>query len=403
LEHPGVPVVAAINGNALGLGFELALACHHRIVLDNPEIRLGLSEIQMGLIPSGGSVIRLMWLLGIERTYHILTSGRRYNPQVALKLGLVDELVSDEKQLIVRAKECLLQSSEGRRPWDRSDGGIPGGTAAQSEVAALIRRLNIDLVRSTYKNFPAQHAILNVLAEGSKMDFDTATRIESRYYTQVICSQEAKNMFQAFSADKNNILNGLSRPKVFGKFRPKKVGIIGAGHMGSGIAYCCARRGLEVVLKDVSQLVAAEGKKRTAAHLDEKIALQEIIPQEKTDILARITTTDSVEGFADCDLVIEAVFEKNPQSLPNSIESIVFRYLASHRLFITKQEMTTEDNHLLIGYNQFTEMHIQQGHALRLPHPMKIIEGRYDIDREAGKIRDKLMNETLLGFPFPFR
>lgn len=309
LEHPGVPVVAAINGNALGLGFEMALACHHRIVLDDPKLRVGLSEIGLGLMPSGGSIIRLMWLMGIERAYKVLTSGRKYNPQVALSLGMIDELVSDEKQLIASAKEWLLQSPEGRRPWDQEAMEIPKGTAADPEIAALIRRLNVDLVKSTYKNFPAQHAILNVLAEGSKVDFDTATRIESRYYTKIVCSQETQNMLKAFSVDQNAVMDGLSRPKGFGKFRPKKVGIIGAGYMGSGIAYACARHGLEVVLKDVSKLVAAEGKKRTAAHLEEKIALQEIIPQEKEDVLSRITTTDSVEGFADCDLVIEAVFE----------------------------------------------------------------------------------------------
>lgn len=309
LEHPGVPVVAAINGHAMGLGFEMALACHHRIVVDSPKIRVGLTEVGLGLMPSGGSVIRLMWIMGIERAYKILTSGRRYNPQVAHSLGLVDELVPDEKQLLSKAKEWLLKAPEGRRPWDRVDGSIPAGTAAAAEVAAVIRRLNIDLVKSSYKNFPAQHAILNVLAEGSKVDFDTATRIESRYYTGIVCRQETKNMIQAFWVDNSAIQNGLSRPKGFGKFRPKKVGIIGAGHMGSGIAYCCARRGLEVVLKDVSKLVAAEGKKRTAAHLDEKIRLQELLPQEKKAILSLIKTTDNAEEFADCDLVIEAVFE----------------------------------------------------------------------------------------------
>ncbi len=386
LEHPGVPVVAAINGNAMGLGFEMALACHHRIVIDNPKLRLGLTEVGLGLMPSGGSIIRLMWLMGIERAYKILTSGRRYNPQVAYSLGMVDELVSDEKQLLSRAKDWLLQASEGRRPWDRVGGSIPSGTAAESEVAALIRRLNIDLVKSSYKNFPAQHAILNVLAEGSKVDFDTATRIESRYYTDIVCRQETKNMIQAFWGDNTVILNGLSRPKGFGKFRPKKVGIIGAGHMGSGIAYCCARRGLEVVLKDVSKLIAAEGKKRTAAHLDEKIRLQEIIPQEKTAILSLITTTDNAAGFADCDLVIEAVFEnallKQKVTKEAELQMDEYSFIGSNTLSIPISQLAESSN----APENFIGLHFFRP-AERVPL-VEIVKGKQTSDETVARAFD---------------
>jgi len=309
LERPGVPVVAAINGNALGTGFELALACHHRIAIDDPRIKTGLPEVTIGIIPSGGGIIRLMWLLGIEKAFHVLISGRHYTPAEAVQAGIIDELAADRREMLDKARAWLLQNAEGRRPWDQRDGTIPGGTAQQLPVAGAIRRLAAQLASRTHNNYPAPQAVLNVLAEGSRVDFDTACRIESRYYTQLLRSQQCKNMIKAFWFDLNFIRQGKNRPRGFGKFRPRKVGIIGAGQMGSGIALACLRSGIEVVLKDVSRLIAQRGREFVAGKLDELIAAGTIAPEDKPRLLDRIQTTEESADFQQCDLVIEAVFE----------------------------------------------------------------------------------------------
>jgi 3-hydroxyacyl-CoA dehydrogenase/enoyl-CoA hydratase/3-hydroxybutyryl-CoA epimerase len=309
LEHPGVPVVSAISGNALGAGFELALASHHRIVLDEEKTKLGLPEVNVGLMPSGGSIIRLMWLVGIERAYEILTKGRLYRPQEALKEGIIDDLATSERELMEKARNWIRTTAEGRRVWDQKEGQIPFGTAESLEMTRRIRRLNIQLVKESQLNFPAKHSILNVLTEGSKVNFDTALEIDSRYYTELASSQTAKNKIKAFHFDRKTIMSGNSRPKGFGKFRPKKIGVIGAGWMGSGIATACAVQGLEVVLKDVSKVIAERGKKWIEQNLTEMLERNEISASEQKAALNRVQTTEKSEQFETCDLVIEAVFE----------------------------------------------------------------------------------------------
>ncbi|GJM34521.1 MAG: 3-hydroxyacyl-CoA dehydrogenase [Saprospiraceae bacterium] len=309
LERPGVPVVAALNGSALGTGFEVALACHHRIAIDNPKIRLGNPEVSLGLMPGAGGIIRLMWLLGIEKAFSILTSGQRYAPQEALAVGIIDELASDQKEMLEKAKEWLLKNREGRRPWDQDQQYIPGGTAGSARMAEKIRQIAAELASRTYNNYPAPQSILNVLCEGSKVDFDTACRIESRHYTQLLRSKEAKNMIKTLWFDFNSIKGGENRPKGFGKFRPKKVGIIGAGLMGSGIALACLKIGLNVVLKDVSKAIAERGREIVHRKLKTMVDMGNIQADEMEETLQRITTTEVPEDFESCDLVIEAVFE----------------------------------------------------------------------------------------------
>ena len=309
LERPGVPVVAAINGNALGTGFEMALACHHRIALDSSHIRLGHPEISVGLMPGSGGVIRLLWLLGVEKAYHILTNGRKYRPREALKVGIIDEVVSSPKELMERAKLWLLNTPDARRPWDRKEGRIPGGTAKYPKTIQLIQQLTAGLSKTTYNNYPAHQSILNTLVEGSKVDFDTALKIESRLFTQLVLRPETKNMIKTFWYDYNAIKQGLNRPKGFGKFRPKKIGVIGAGRMGSGITFCCVKRELQVVLKDVSKPIAEVGKKYTKEQLAIRASHDTITEAEEVALLEHVTTTDKPQMFEDCDIVIEAVYE----------------------------------------------------------------------------------------------
>ena len=310
LEQPGVPIVAAINGTALGSGFELALACHHRIVLDQQKIRLGHPEVKLGMMPNGGGTIRLMWLLGIEKAFQILTSGQSYPPRGALELGMVDALAKDEKDMIDQAKKWLVENQGQSRPWDDPKRGeIIGGTARKPDAARRIQALSAKLISETNNNYPAPMAILNTLVEGSMVDFDTASRIESRYFAQLLCGTVSKNMTKAFWYDYNKIKSGLSRPRGFGRFRPRRVGIVGAGKMGSGIAFSCLLRGIEVVLKDISKSVAARGREFVENRLEEIVLEGKILPAEKIALLEKMTTTDQASEFETCDLVIEAVFE----------------------------------------------------------------------------------------------
>lgn len=306
LEQPGVPVVAAINGTALGIGFELALACHHRIVIDHPKVKVGLPEVSLGLMPSGGSVLRLMWLFGIEKAFELLTAGRRYTPREAKVAKIVDEVVQNRKQLLDRAKDWLLNAEDSHRPWDSGKSIPQPSTSSQDEI---IQRLNAQLIREKHRQYPAEHAILNVMAECKNLDFDTASKVESRHYTYLVQKKEVKNMIRAFWYDYHAIQKGKGRPKGFGRFRPKRIGVIGAGQMGCGIATSCAINGMEVVLKDISKVIAERGKYIVEQYVDDLIAANKVAAEDRAAILSRVTTTDKAENFETCDLVLEAVFE----------------------------------------------------------------------------------------------
>lgn len=338
LESPGVPVVAAINGSALGSGFEMAMACHHRVVIDHPDVRVGHPEVSLGLMPGSGSVIRMMWLLGIRKTFEILTEGKKYRPKQALEVGIVDELASSTGEMMEKARAYILASNEARRPWDTKEGRIPGGTAKHPKVAMEISMLSASLSNSYRDNFPAPKAILNTLVEGSKVDFDTACRIESRYFTNLLLSKESKNMVKAFWYDLNAIKAGANRPKGFGKFRPKKVGIVGAGRMGSGIAFNCVMKGMDVVLKDVSKGIADRGKDFTIQKLSELEAEGKILTKDKDRFFDMITTTESFEDFKTCDLVIECVFEnemvKSKVTKASEMHMDEYAFLASNTISI---------------------------------------------------------------------
>lgn len=333
LEQPGVPVVAAINGHALATGFELALACHHRIALDDTKMRLGHPEVNLGLVPSGGAIVRLMWLLGIERAYPILVEGRRYSPHEALKVGLIDQLASSQADMLDKAKCWLLENPEYRNPWDDPDRQIPGGSAQDAMLGHRIRLLTAKLSATTNDQYPAQQAIIDLLAEGSKVDFDTACVLDSRYYAKVASGQVCKSMISTFWFDKNAVRSGWNRPKGIGRFRPKRIGIIGAGQMGSGIAFACIRRGLDVVLKDVSIPVAERGRTFVENRIDEYIKRGTFQPSERQELLDKLTVIDTSDQFADCDLVIEAVFEN--QMIKTKVTREAEEYLDEYGIMAT--------------------------------------------------------------------
>ncbi|WP_410567712.1 3-hydroxyacyl-CoA dehydrogenase NAD-binding domain-containing protein [Amycolatopsis sp. cmx-4-61] len=312
IEQLGKPVVAAINGAALGGGLEIALATHHRIAADVKGSQLGLPEVTLGLLPGGGGVVRTVRLLGIQSALlNVLLQGQRHRPAKALELGLVHELVGTVEELVPAAKAWIKANPEGGvQPWDVKGYKIPGGTPSNPSFAANLPAFPANL-RKQIKgaNMPAPRAILAAAIEGAQVDFDTAQLIETRYFIHLATGQVSKNMTKAFFFDLQTINSGGSRPDGFEKYTAKKVGVLGAGMMGAAIAYVSAKAGIDVVLKDVS-LEAAEKGKGYAVKLEEKALSRGKTTQEKSDaLLAKIKPTGDPADFAGVDFVIEAVFE----------------------------------------------------------------------------------------------
>ena len=333
LEAPDVPVVAALNGSALGTGFELALACHHRIAVDHAWSRFGHPEVTLGMMPGGGAVIRLLWLLGIKATFAMLKEGKRFPAKEAVEVGIIDALADNEEQMIDKARQWILKNPDPRRPWDQKGCSIPGGTANDIKIARVVRDLAAGLSESTRNNFDAPAVILQTLAEGSKVGFNTASLIESRGFASLVATQRARNMTKAFWFDLNAIQAGVNRPKGYDKFNPQKIGIIGSGRMGSGIALACARRGISVIIKDISTSVAARSKNFVAQALQELEKKGNISSDEGKQFLNQITTTENASDFEGCDLVIEAVFEN--EKIKVQVTEEAEKQLADHALFAT--------------------------------------------------------------------
>ncbi|MET0426228.1 MAG: 3-hydroxyacyl-CoA dehydrogenase NAD-binding domain-containing protein [Actinoplanes sp.] len=293
LETYGRPVVAAINGAALGGGLEIALACHHRIALDSPAVRLGFPEVTLGLLPGAGGITRTVRMLGLAPALTVwLLTGKRMRAADAVTHGLLDEVAADPGDLLRRAREWIIANPGATQPWDRPDYRMPGGTPASPKLAALLPGFPATL-RQQLKGarLPAPEAILATAVEGALVDFETAQLIETRRLITLLTGQIAKNMIGALYFDLRAVNGGLARPDVEAP-AATRVAVLGAGMMGAGIAYACARAGLAVVVKDVSAEAAARAE-------------QDGDPA----VLARISTTADVEDLRGCDVVIEAVFE----------------------------------------------------------------------------------------------
>ncbi len=341
LERPGVPVVAAINGTALGSGFELPFACHYRIAIDDNDIMLGFPEVTLGLMPGSGGIVRMLWLLGIEKAYNVLSSGKTYTPQEALQEGLINGVAKNKVEMLRQAKKWLMSHPEGRQKWDIEGEVIPGGTPDQQESAMQIALLTAKHIKKYRFNYPATQAILNTLVEAAKVDFDTACRIESRNFTQLVLSKESKNMTKVFWYELNSIRHDKSRPKGYGKFRPRKIGIIGSGQMGTGIAIACALNGIDVVLKDVSQSVAERGKLMAKEKIEQYVKEKKVAAEAKDKALARISATENSEEFETCDLVVEAVFEN--QQIKEKVTKEASRHMDKYSFFASTTAMLSID------------------------------------------------------------
>ncbi|MFY7929847.1 MAG: 3-hydroxyacyl-CoA dehydrogenase NAD-binding domain-containing protein [Oligoflexus sp.] len=309
LETFGVPLVAAINGTALGGGWEIALCCHQRLVLNQSNIRLGLPEVTLGLLPGGGGVVRTTRLLGLEQAMPLLIEGKQLTPEAAQKLGLVHGLYKTMDEILAAARQWILEHPQSTQVFDRPDFKIPGGTPKQPKLGEMLPIAPAMLVEKTKGCYPAPEAILAAAVESLQVDVDTALRIESRYFAKIATGSVAKNMISAFWFQLNAVKQGQSRPEGIPKQTFKDIAVLGAGMMGAGIAYAAAKAGMRVLLKDVSLAAAERGKQYSARILDEGIKKGRVTAADKEALLARIQPIDSYDALKQCELVIEAVFE----------------------------------------------------------------------------------------------
>ncbi len=310
MEKLGVPVVAALNGTALGGGFELALACHYRVAIDNDRIKFGFPEVGLGLLPGGGGVVRTGRLIGLQPALEWLSQNKKYTPKQTLKAGMIHALATDYDDMMAQAKAWCLANSDAKAPWDAVKRyKIPGGGPNHPKIAPMMAIAPAMIRKETKGNYPAPEAILSALVEGAQVDFETASRIESRYFAKLGAGQVSKNMISAFWTQLNQIKKGASRPQNVPPQPTKKVGVLGSGMMGHGIAYVSAMAGIDVVMIDATQDGADAGKAKIATIMAKRVKRGRMAQEKADGILSKIHATADYADLDGCDLIIEAVFE----------------------------------------------------------------------------------------------
>ncbi|MGL6245278.1 3-hydroxyacyl-CoA dehydrogenase NAD-binding domain-containing protein [Pseudomonas sp.] len=309
LESSGKPYVAAINGSALGGGLEIALACHHRLVLDNPRILLGLPEATLGLMPGAGGTQRLPRLIGIASALPLMMKGTLLAPEAALAKGIVDGVLSVE-QLLPAARAWVLEHADAQQPWDKKGYQVPGGAGfADVELGNLFNLTATQIARDTGRNLPAPIALLRAVAHGTCVPIDAGLHIESCEFAKLVLDPTACNMVRTMFVNKGELEKLSRRPKSIEPASIAKVGVVGAGLMGGGIAHSAAVAGLQVVLLDATAEQALAGRQRLADEFAKRVAKGRMAQEAADAIMARIQATSDYAEFAECDLVIEAVFE----------------------------------------------------------------------------------------------
>jgi len=379
LETLGRPVAAAINGSALGGGLEIALACHHRVCLADPAVRLGFPEVTLGLLPGAGGITRTVRMLGVQAALPLLTEGRQLRPDQARNAGWVDELAADHAELLDQARAWVLANPGAGQPWDIPGHQVPDLKPLDPASYGLLAAAPAVLRKKTHGCYPAPEKILAAAVEGALLDFDTALRVESRYLLELVTGQVAKNLIGTFWFQLNELKAGRARPSGPAPYRTRKVGVLGAGMMGAGIAQVSALAGIDVVLKDTTVEAAERGRARIAEALGERHAAA----------LDRITLTDDDTALAGCDLVIEAVFED--QRLKSTVlaaaETAVLpdAVLASNTstLPITGLADAVPDPGRVIGLHFFSPVH-------RMPL-VEIIRGKQTSDATVARAFDYVL------------
>ena len=309
LETQGKPVVAALNGHALGGGFEIALACHARIAIDDPKLKLGQPEVKLGLLPGGGGTQRLLRLVGLQQAMQICGEGADIPVAKARAMGLVADVAGGRDELMAKARAWIAANPKAAQPWDQPRFKIPGGDSRAPAVVQMLAIAPSIAAAKSWGNYPAITHIMSCLFEGGLLDFDSACVVESRYFAACVMSREARNMVNTLWFQLNAIKKGASRPQGVARSPVKKLGILGAGMMGGGIAYVSAKAGIDVVLLDTTQEAADKGKAYSQGLLDKAVKKGRSTPDKRDALLAGIRATTSYDELQGCDLVIEAVFE----------------------------------------------------------------------------------------------
>src|SRR5712671_5231177 len=308
IETSGKPWVAAINGLAVGGGFELTLACHYRVAADNPKTRLGLPEIKVGLFPGAGGTQRIARMMGTADALQFLLKGDQIRLDRAKTMKLVDNIVP-AADLVKAAKDWVKATPKAKQPWDVDGFKLPGGPVWSKMGMMTWPAANALYRKETLDNYPAARAILSSVFEGLQVPFDTALRIESRYFAKIVRSPEAAAMIRSLFVSMQELNKGARRPEGAAPSAIKKIGVLGAGLMGAGIAYATAQAGIEVVLIDRDQEAADKGKAYSANLMAGQIKRGRAKQEDADKLLARIMPTPDYEKLKGVDLVIEAVFE----------------------------------------------------------------------------------------------
>src|SRR6476659_1052996 len=308
LETSGKPWVAALNGTAMGGCFELALACHHRIAADNPKTRLGLPEIKVGLFPGAGGTQRVARMIPPADALQFLLKGEQLKVDRAKAMKLIDAVVP-QADLITAAKDWIKAGGKAKAPWDTDGFRLPGGPVYSKAGMMTFPAANAIYRRETYDNYPAARAILQVVYEGLQLPMDTALRVESRWFAKILRSPEAAAMIRSLFVSMQDLNKGARRPPNEPPTSLRKIGVVGAGFMGAGIAQVTAAVGLQVVLIDRDQETADKGKTALHKALSDRVMKGRMNGAERDELLARISPSADYSALKDCDLVLEAVFE----------------------------------------------------------------------------------------------
>jgi 3-hydroxyacyl-CoA dehydrogenase / enoyl-CoA hydratase / 3-hydroxybutyryl-CoA epimerase len=308
LETCGKPWVAAINGTALGGGFELALACHYRVAAENPKTRLGLPEVKVGLFPGAGGTTRISRMLQPADALQFLLKGDQLRVERAKAMKLIDAVVAPD-ELGKAAKDWIKAGGKAKNPWDVEGFRLPGGPVYSKAGMNIFPAANAMYRRETYDNYPAHRAILQVVYEGLQLPMDLALRVESRWFTKILRSPEAASMMRSLFVSMQDLNKGARRPANVPPAKFKRVGIIGAGFMGASVGYVTAQAGIEAVLIDRDQEAADRGKAQSLKLITEQVNKGRATAADRDALMARIIATADYGALKDCDLVIEAVFE----------------------------------------------------------------------------------------------
>ncbi len=321
METCGKPFVAAINGLALGGGCEIALACHHRIMISNPKNKIGLVECSVGLFPGAGGTQRFLRTLGIQKTIEYITQSKKLTAEQALKDGIVHQVCTPDEEINNLAKEWILAQKEIiKQPWDVKRfqvSGTPVGIGQISGVNEFFSVSNAMAYKTTHGNMPHIKNVLSAIYHGASCDIDNGLEIETRYFVNTLFTKETKNIIRSSFVFIGDASKGKAKPKGYSKASYQKIGVLGAGMMGAGIAYVTAKAGIDVVLKDVTVASAEKGKEYAQKIEEKKLLKKRTTPEKKAAILSKIQPTDTVDQLKDCDLIIEAVFEN--EQLKNTV------------------------------------------------------------------------------------